>query len=134
MNLGRPTRSPWRWRLKLAPIAPPRCDAPGADQALRVVQCCLRTSERLVEGYPDEPAYRVRLSEAWTQAGKANWSARHHEQAEAAPCAAAQVADQLAEALAGIPPAARGPAAPAEELPERTQGTTEAAARERAKE
>jgi len=67
------------------------------DQALRVVQCCLRTSERLVREYPDEPNYRVRLNEAWSQVGKANRSARRHEQAEAALRAAVQVADRLAE-------------------------------------
>jgi hypothetical protein len=47
--------------------------------------------------YPDDPIYRVRLSEAWSQAGKANWSSRRHEQAKAALRAAAQVADRLAE-------------------------------------
>jgi hypothetical protein len=66
------------------------------DQALRVVQCCLRTFERLVREYPDEPAYQAGLSEAWGQAGKAHWSARP-EQAEAALRTAAEVADRLAE-------------------------------------
>ena len=42
------------------------------DQARRVVQFCLRTAERLIREYPEEPAYQVRLSEAWSQAGKAN--------------------------------------------------------------
>jgi len=60
------------------------------DQALRLVRCCLRTSERLVREYPDDPIYRVRLSEGWCRAGKANWSARRHDQAEAALRAAAQ--------------------------------------------
>jgi tetratricopeptide (TPR) repeat protein len=80
-----------------AAIAPNLRHAGVPDQALRVVQCCLRTSERLVREHPDDPIYRVRLSEAWSQAGKANSSARHYEQAEAALRAAAQVADRLAE-------------------------------------
>jgi hypothetical protein len=67
------------------------------DQELRVVQCCLRTCEHLVRDYPDEPIYRVRLSEAWTQVGKAPWRARRYDQAEAALRAAVQVADRLAE-------------------------------------
>jgi hypothetical protein len=37
------------------------------DEAMRVVQCCPRTFERLVRNYPDEPTYRAGLSEAWTQ-------------------------------------------------------------------
>ena len=77
--------------------APNLRHAGAPDQVMRVVQCCLRTSERLVREYPDVPVYRVRLSMAWTQAGKANWSARHYEKAEAALRAAAQVADRLAE-------------------------------------
>jgi hypothetical protein len=80
-----------------AAIAPGLRHAGVPDEALRVVQCCLRTSERLVHKYPDEPAYRVGLSEAWTHLGKANWSAKHYEQAEAALRAAAAVADRLAE-------------------------------------
>jgi len=67
------------------------------DQELRVVQCGLRTCERVVRDYPDEPIYRVRLSEAWSQAAKAPWRARRYEQAEAALRAAFQVADRLAE-------------------------------------
>jgi tetratricopeptide (TPR) repeat protein len=77
-------------------IAPGLRHAGVPDEALRVVRCCLRTSERLVHQYPDEPVYRVLLSEAWTHLGKANWSAKHFEQAEAALRAAAAVADSLA--------------------------------------
>jgi serine/threonine-protein kinase len=67
------------------------------DQELRVVRCCLRTFERLVRDYPDEPAYQADLSEAWTQSGKMHWGAHRHDQAETALRAAAEVADRLAE-------------------------------------
>jgi hypothetical protein len=80
-----------------------------------VVQCCLRTSERLVHKYPDEPADRVGLSEAWTHLGKANRGAKHYEQAEAALRGRGGGRPSRG-ALAGLPPAARRPAAPAQAL------------------
>ncbi len=104
------------------------------DQGLRVVQCCLRTSERLVREYPDDPIYRVRLSEAWTQAGKANWSTRRHEQAEAALRAAAQVADRLAERWPEYCPLREDRLRRLSRFLDERRETTAAAARERAKE
>jgi hypothetical protein len=80
-----------------AEMAPALRHAGAPDQVMRVVQCGLRTSERLVREYPNEAAYRVRLSMAWTQAGKANWSERQYEQAEAALRTAVQVTNHLAE-------------------------------------
>jgi serine/threonine protein kinase len=80
-----------------AAIAQTLRHAASPDQGLRVVQCCLRTFERLIREYPDDPAYQAGLSEAWTQLGKANISARRREQAEAALRASVQVAGQLAE-------------------------------------
>lgn len=71
--------------------------AGAPDEAMRVVQCYLRTSERLVREYPDNPFYLVRLSDAWVQLGKANWSSKRYEQAEAALRTAARVTDNLAE-------------------------------------
>jgi serine/threonine protein kinase len=78
-------------------IAPALRHAGVSDQDLRVAQCCFQTSERLVREYPDEPIYLVRLSSASSQVGKAHWSARRPEQAEAALRTAAEVADHLAE-------------------------------------
>ncbi len=104
------------------------------DQGLRVVQCCLRTSERLVREYPDDPIYRVRLSEAWSQTGKANWSARRHEQAEAALRAAAQVADRLAERWPEYRPLHEDRLRRLRRFLEERRETTVAASRERAKE
>jgi len=103
------------------------------DQALRLVRCCLRTSERLVREYPDDPIYRVRLSEAWTQAGKAHWSARRHEQAEAALRAAAQVADRLAERWPEYRPLREDRLRRLRRFLDERGETTAVAARERAK-
>jgi hypothetical protein len=114
------------------PIAQTLRHAGVPDQALRVVQCCLRTFERLVREYPDEPAYQAGLSEAWTQAGKANWSARP-EQAEAALRAAVEVADRLAERWPDYRPLREDRVRRLKRLlDERSEAT--AAARERAKE
>jgi hypothetical protein len=104
------------------------------DQELRVVQCCLRTFERLVREYPDEPSYRASLSEAWTQAGKTHWRARRHEQAEAALRTAVQVADRLVERWPEYRPMREDRLSRLGRFLEERRETQAAAARKRAKE
>jgi hypothetical protein len=47
--------------------------------------------------YHDDPIHGVRLSESWSQAGKAYRSTRRHAQSDAELRAAARVAARLAE-------------------------------------